>query len=62
MTAPWRRAPERSHRLALRLMRAIALGLGRRVARLVLHPITAYFLAFGPRARRASRAYLTRTL
>jgi len=43
-------------------MRAIALGLGRRVARLVLHPITAYFLAFGPRARRASRAYLTRTL
>jgi len=62
VTAPWRRAPERSHRLALRLMRAIALGLGRGAARLVLHPVTAYFLAFGPRARRASRLYLARAL
>lgn len=62
MTAPWRRAPERSHRLALRLMRLIALGLGRRAARIVLHPVSLYFLAFGPRARRASRAYLARAL
>ncbi|MEO8717208.1 MAG: acyl-CoA synthetase [Burkholderiales bacterium] len=62
MTAPWHRSPERSHRFALRLMRWIALGLGRRVARLVLHPVSAYFLLSAPRARRASRAYLGRAL
>lgn len=62
MTAPWRRTPERSHPLALRAMRWIALGLGRRAARLVLHPVSAYFLLAAPRARRASRAYLTRAL
>ena len=62
MTAPWHRTPERSHRLALRLMRWIALGLGRRAARLVLHPVSAYFLLFAPRARRASRAFLGRAL
>ncbi|MDH3320121.1 MAG: acyl-CoA synthetase [Betaproteobacteria bacterium] len=62
MSAPWRRSPERSHRFALRLMRWIALGLGRRAARLVLHPVSAYFLLSAPRARRASRAYLGRAL
>jgi predicted LPLAT superfamily acyltransferase len=62
VTAPWRRTPERSHRLALRLMRWIALGLGRRAARLVLHPVSAYFLLFAPQARRASRAFLGRAL
>ena len=62
MTARWRRTPERSQRWVLRLMRAIALTLGRRAARLVLHPICAYFLAFAPRARRASAAYLARAL
>lgn len=62
MTAPWRRTPERSHPLALRAMRWIALGLGRRAARLVLHPVSAYFLLFAPQARRASRAYLARAL
>jgi len=62
VTAPWRRTPERSHRLALRLMRWIALGLGRRAARLVLHPVSVYFLLFAPQARRASRAFLGRAL
>lgn len=62
MTAAWRQRPERSHRLVLRLMRWIALALGRRVARAVLHPITAYYLAFAPRERRASAAYLARVL
>jgi predicted LPLAT superfamily acyltransferase len=60
--AAWRRRPERSQRWALRLMRWIALRLGRRAARLVLHPVTAYFLAFAPAARRASRQYLARAL
>jgi predicted LPLAT superfamily acyltransferase len=62
MTARWRQAPERSHRVARRLMRWIALTLGRRVARLLLHPIAAYFLASSPRARRASAGYLARAL
>jgi len=43
-------------------MRWIALGLGRHAARLVLHPVSAYFLLSAPRARRASRAYLGRAL
>jgi predicted LPLAT superfamily acyltransferase len=60
VTAPWRRTPERSHRLALRVMRWIALGLGRRAARLVLHPVSAYFLLFAPQARRAARQFLGR--
>jgi predicted LPLAT superfamily acyltransferase len=62
VTARWRREPERSHRLALRLMRWAALALGRRAARVLLHPISAYFLAFAPRARRASAGYLARVL
>ncbi len=62
MSARWRRAPERSQRSALRLMRWIALGLGRRAARLVLHPVSAYFLLAAPQARRASRAFLGRAL
>ncbi len=62
MSARWRRAPERSQRSALRLMRWIALGLGRRAARLVLHPASAYFLLAAPQARRASRAFLGRAL
>jgi predicted LPLAT superfamily acyltransferase len=62
LTAPWRRAPERSRPGVLALMRAIALVLGRGAARAVLHPIVVYFLLFAPRARRASRAYLQRAL
>jgi len=60
--AAWRRRPERSQRWVLRLMAWIALRLGRRAARLVLHLVTPYFLAFAPAARRASRAYLARAL
>jgi predicted LPLAT superfamily acyltransferase len=62
LTAPWRRAPERSRPGALALMRAIALVLGRGAARAVLHPIVVYYLLFAPQARRASRAYLARAL
>ncbi|MCW5657543.1 MAG: acyl-CoA synthetase [Burkholderiaceae bacterium] len=40
----------------------IAVVCGRRVARLVLHPITWYFLAFAPTARRHSARYLARAL
>jgi predicted LPLAT superfamily acyltransferase len=60
--ANWAAAPERSNRLALRVMAWIAVRLGRRVARLVLHPITLYFVLFAPTARRHSARYLARVL
>jgi predicted LPLAT superfamily acyltransferase len=40
----------------------LAMGLGRPVARALLYPICLYFLAFSPRARCASRQYLSRVL
>lgn len=58
----WMRRQERSSALLLRLMVWISLTFGRRVARLVLHGVAAYFVLFAPRARRASRAYLERAL
>lgn len=58
----WTRQRERSNLFALAVMRWIAMALGRRVARLVLHPITAYFMLTGGAATRASRQYLTQVL
>jgi predicted LPLAT superfamily acyltransferase len=58
----WAREGERGNRFALRLMAFIALVFGRRIARLVLHPITLYFVLFGPRSRRHSARYLERAL
>ena len=60
--ADWIRQPERSNLAILRLMVWISLALGRPAGRLVLRGIAAYFLAFAPAARRASRAYLARAL
>ncbi|HEY0822653.1 MAG TPA: acyl-CoA synthetase [Ramlibacter sp.] len=60
--AAWTTQAERSTAWVLRLMRWIAVALGRRVARVVLHPITFYFMLFGGAATRASRAYLRRVL
>ncbi len=60
--ADWTRQRERSNVFVLRLMRWIAVTAGRRLARLVLHPITLYFLLFNGKARRASRDYLQRAL
>ncbi len=59
---PWLAMGERSNRQALRLMSWIAVTGGRTLARLVLHPITLYFLCFAPAARRASAQYLDRAL
>lgn len=58
----WAHTPERSNMLMLRLMTWISLRLGRRVGRVILHFIAAYFLLFSPRSRRASRDYLNRAL
>ncbi|WP_332672626.1 LpxL/LpxP family acyltransferase [Aromatoleum sp.] len=60
--AEWARRPERSNYATLRLMTWISLRLGRRVGRIVLWLIAAYFLLFTPSARRASRAWLGRAL
>jgi predicted LPLAT superfamily acyltransferase len=60
--ATWIRSPERSNLAILKLMVWISLRLGRPVGRIVIYGIAAYFLAFSPSARRASRAYLKRAL
>jgi len=60
--AEWRRNPERSNMLMLRLMTWISLRLGRPAGRVVLYGIAAYFLLFAPRSRAASRLYLQRVL
>ncbi|MBK4736698.1 LpxL/LpxP family acyltransferase [Noviherbaspirillum pedocola] len=60
--AAWQHRPERSNMTMLRIMTWISLRLGRSAGRIVLHGIAAYFLAFAPASRAASRAYLTRAL
>ena len=56
----WVTEPERSNAWALRLMAWIALRLGRRFARAVLHAVALYFVLLAPRPRRASARYLGR--
>jgi predicted LPLAT superfamily acyltransferase len=60
--ASWAAERERSSLWVLRVMRWIAVAAGRPVARLVLHPITLYYLIVNGKARRASVLYLTRAL
>lgn len=56
----WATKPERSSMAVLRLMTWLSLTLGRRVSRIVLYGIAAYFVLFAPHARRASKDYLRR--
>lgn len=58
----WESQRERGTLLMLRLMRSIALRLGRRTAQLVLYPLTAYFVLTSATTRAASRDYLARVL
>jgi predicted LPLAT superfamily acyltransferase len=58
----WTEQSERSALWVLRLMSWIARRAGRRIARLILHPITLYFLVTGGAARRASQHFLERAL
>ncbi|HZE60257.1 MAG TPA: acyl-CoA synthetase [Burkholderiales bacterium] len=58
----WVARRERGSELAMRLLTWLSFALGRRAGRALLYPISLYFLAFSARARRASRAYLTRAL
>ena len=62
-SSAWSARRERGHPALMRLMAWIAVRLGRRVARVVLHPIAAYFLLSAPAAlRRATAEYLERAL
>jgi predicted LPLAT superfamily acyltransferase len=60
--AEWSRAPERSNMLALRVICAIAILFGRPLTRLILHPISVYFLLFSPTQRRHIKRYLFRAI
>jgi len=58
----WARAPERSNMLALRFICLMALVCGRHVTRLLLPPISLYFLLFAPAPRRYIKRYLFRAI
>lgn len=58
----WAEVPERGTPVLLRLTGWIALRIGRAVARLLLYPVSLYFLLTGNIARTASREYLSRVL
>lgn len=62
MTGSGRTQRERSTTTAVRILVWIARRLGRRAATPVLAAVAAYFMAFAPAARRASRDYLRRVL
>ena len=60
MNRKWREQHERGSTFAIHLIRWIALHLGRTPTRLLLHPITAYFLLTSSEGRRCSRQFLAR--
>ena len=60
MSAGWLEQRERGSLAALWLMTWLTRWLGYRAASLLLAPICLYYLAFAPRARAASRAFLGR--
>jgi len=62
MSAQWKRRPEGGGRFAIGLIAAIGRHGGRRLARVLLYPITLYFLARRGPERRASREWLGRVL
>lgn len=58
----WLQRSERGTASVIRLIVWIALHLGRPATRALLWPICAYFVAFSPQSRAASRDYLSRIL
>ena len=62
MSRGWLEQRERSTVGALRALVWVTRKLGRRAGRAILLPVCLYFLVFAPRARRASRDYLSRVL
>ncbi|MDJ0807024.1 MAG: lipid A biosynthesis acyltransferase [Gammaproteobacteria bacterium] len=62
MSVSWKKQRERGSTGALRLILWIALNLGRRSTRLLLYPITLYFLLTTSTQRKASRQFLALAL
>jgi predicted LPLAT superfamily acyltransferase len=62
MSRTWLGQQERGSLFLMRLITWIALNIGRPAGRLLLVPISLYFLLFSNKARRASRLYLRRAL
>ena len=62
LSPAWLAQSERSQTFVMRAYAWVALALGRRLARLILHPISLYFLLFSVQARTASRTYLRKVL
>jgi predicted LPLAT superfamily acyltransferase len=60
--AAWIGNRERGSLALLRVMAFLSIRLGRKLSRIPLFGIAAYFFVFGPRARRESRRYLRRAL
>jgi predicted LPLAT superfamily acyltransferase len=58
----WSQRQERGARIAIRTIVWVALHLGRNLTRLLLYPISLYFLIFSSASRRASEDYLARAL
>src|SRR6266702_5663202 len=56
----WTTLPERGTPASLRVIAWIAVHIGRRVTRLLLYPITLYFVITAHAARRTSYEYLNR--
>ena len=62
MSGAWLAQRERGSQSAMRALIWVTLALGRRIGRVFLHPICAYFVLFSRGARRASADYLRRAL
>ncbi len=62
MKAAWLAQPERGSAFAIQTITWISLKVGRQAGRVLLVPICLYLALFSPRARAASKAYLTRVL
>jgi len=60
MSTAWLEQRERGSLAAVRLITWLTRTFGHRTGRALLMPICGYFIAFTPRARRASRTYLER--
>ena len=62
MSQEWVSRPERSNIWTIRFIVWFALTFGRRATRILLYPISLYFVIFSAKARAASRKYLDRAL
>lgn len=61
-TPEWLQRKERGSVFLLRVMRWLSMALGRRLSRVVVYGIAAYFVLAAPAARKASRQYLAKVL